>query len=219
MANITESPLWEQTIYEISNSDRVIGGVDSVINIQTNQLANRTRYLKEQLDKISDTSNKAGGFLLLSDSGTISRDILPPNVMYTTERSSVVPGTYNQVTIDEYGIVVEACNVSSFSELGITDSVTKAQVQTMISDSLRDFVTTGYKNAVVLVASDDTYSSYQIPDDFIVETLLVTLNGVVQNPTNDYIISISRTTGASSVVFTSNKISSDVVRSYYFVKF
>ena len=49
MANIKEEKTWEEGIYQLEVTDPVVGGIDGISNKQAKQLANRTRYLKEQI--------------------------------------------------------------------------------------------------------------------------------------------------------------------------
>ena len=53
MGKITEQQQWEEDIYLIEKQDKVLGGELGVINIQAKQLANRTKYLKFQVDGIN----------------------------------------------------------------------------------------------------------------------------------------------------------------------
>ena len=53
MGKITEQQQWEEDIYLIEKQDKVLGGELGVINIQAKQLANRTKYLKGQVDTIN----------------------------------------------------------------------------------------------------------------------------------------------------------------------
>ncbi|EPL6865799.1 hypothetical protein R3A00_000308 [Klebsiella oxytoca] len=48
--NISEKPQWENNISMLARQQKVEGGRDGAANIQAQQLANRTQYLKEQLD-------------------------------------------------------------------------------------------------------------------------------------------------------------------------
>ena len=48
--NISEKPQWETEIKLLERLDKVEGGRDGAANIQAGQLANRTRYLRDQLD-------------------------------------------------------------------------------------------------------------------------------------------------------------------------
>ncbi|MCN7011515.1 phage tail protein [Escherichia coli] len=51
MANLPETPHWEEGIYQIEVSDPVLGGPDGISNRQGKQLASRTLYLKQQVEK------------------------------------------------------------------------------------------------------------------------------------------------------------------------
>ena len=51
MANLPETPQWEEGIYQIEVSDPVLGGPDGISNRQAKQLASRTKYLKQQVEK------------------------------------------------------------------------------------------------------------------------------------------------------------------------
>lgn len=53
MGKITEQQQWEDEVYLIEKQDKVLGGELGVINVQAKQLANRTKYLKGQLDTIN----------------------------------------------------------------------------------------------------------------------------------------------------------------------
>ena len=51
MANLPETPQWEEGIYQIEVTDPVLGGPDGISNRQGKQLASRTLYLKQQVEK------------------------------------------------------------------------------------------------------------------------------------------------------------------------
>lgn len=51
MADLPESEVWEEGIYQIEKIDPVLGGEDGISNRQAKQLANRTRYLKKQVQQ------------------------------------------------------------------------------------------------------------------------------------------------------------------------
>lgn len=50
MANLSETPSWESGILQLEEADRAKAGAGGVLNIPASQLANRTRYLKGQLE-------------------------------------------------------------------------------------------------------------------------------------------------------------------------
>ncbi|HHR4769111.1 TPA: tail fiber protein [Salmonella enterica] len=49
MGKLTELEQWEEDVYQIETSDPVLGGPDGITNKPAKQLANRTRWLKQQL--------------------------------------------------------------------------------------------------------------------------------------------------------------------------
>lgn len=51
MANLQETAIWEEGIYQFEKNDPVQGGEDGIDNRPTRQLANRTSYLKQQVAK------------------------------------------------------------------------------------------------------------------------------------------------------------------------
>lgn len=51
MANLPETPQWEEGVYQIEVSDPVLGGPDGISNRPAKQLASRTSYLKQQVEK------------------------------------------------------------------------------------------------------------------------------------------------------------------------
>jgi hypothetical protein len=50
MATLPETATWEDGIYQLETTDPVQGGLDGIDNVQGKQLANRTAYLKQQVD-------------------------------------------------------------------------------------------------------------------------------------------------------------------------
>ena len=50
MADLKEEIKWENGIYQLETVDLVVGGVDGISNKQAKQLANRTSYLKKQIE-------------------------------------------------------------------------------------------------------------------------------------------------------------------------
>lgn len=52
MANLIETSAFEAGIYQLETSDPVLGGPGGISNLQPQQLANRTRFLKDQVDAL-----------------------------------------------------------------------------------------------------------------------------------------------------------------------
>lgn len=58
MANLTELEQWELGVYQLETTDPVLGGADGIDNLQAKQLANRTNYLKAQLEANTDQATE-----------------------------------------------------------------------------------------------------------------------------------------------------------------
>lgn len=53
MANVQETPSYDAGIYQIETTDPVLGGVNGIANAQAKGLANRTAFLKQQIDQLN----------------------------------------------------------------------------------------------------------------------------------------------------------------------
>lgn len=86
MSYLKESPAWEDSIYQIETSDPVLGGPEGITNRPPRELANRTAWLKQQLEGTQaaleahansrnhpDATLAAKGFVQLSNA-TYSQD-------------------------------------------------------------------------------------------------------------------------------------------------
>lgn len=58
MANLPESASFDAGIYQIETTDAVIGGVNGISNLQAKALANRTTWLKQQVDALNALKGK-----------------------------------------------------------------------------------------------------------------------------------------------------------------
>ncbi|WP_195481835.1 SGNH/GDSL hydrolase family protein [Klebsiella oxytoca] len=54
MSNLPETPSWESGIHQLEEAERAKAGPGGVLNVQATQLANRTLYLKEAVDDLSE---------------------------------------------------------------------------------------------------------------------------------------------------------------------
>ncbi|WP_434632075.1 phage tail protein [Chromobacterium sp. CV08] len=122
MANLQEKPVWETGIYQLETSDPVLAGPDGVDNLQGKQLANRTAYLKQQLDSLLAGASVAayaaqlrvprnvamsgdGSWNVSFDgSGNVSAAM-------TLSNSGVTAGNYGQVAVDAKGRVTAARSI------------------------------------------------------------------------------------------------------------
>ncbi|EPB9487743.1 phage tail protein [Citrobacter farmeri] len=80
MANLPETPQWEDGIYQIEVSDPVLGGPDGITNRPLKQLASRTLYLKQ---KTEEGSSSLAAHIAAAD----------PHTQYAPKVSPVLTGT------------------------------------------------------------------------------------------------------------------------------
>lgn len=59
MVNIPSTPTWSPDVYQIETTDAVLGGPNGVINVQAKQLADRTAYLKQEVETAGLTATQA----------------------------------------------------------------------------------------------------------------------------------------------------------------
>lgn len=52
MANLQESQIYEAGVYQLETTDPVVAGPGGISNLQAKQLANRTAWLKQQVDQL-----------------------------------------------------------------------------------------------------------------------------------------------------------------------
>lgn len=57
MGKIIENAVWQNDVYLIEKSDKVLGGEDGKINLQAKNLADRTAYLKQEVEKRAKTES------------------------------------------------------------------------------------------------------------------------------------------------------------------
>lgn len=162
MANLQEKLFWEPGIYQLETSDPVLAGPDGIDNLQGKQLANRTVYLKDQVEQLASGKQPAGNAAKLSAARKIeatgdgswnivfdgSRDV---SGQLTLRDSGVAPGDYGIVTVDAKGRVTAARQMSrddvpahdwgkivsgkpnTLAGYGIGDGASKADLQNAVN--------------------------------------------------------------------------------------
>ena len=63
MAYLPEENTYEAGIYQLELTDKVMGGADGISNLQGKQLANRTKYLKSEIDRLETRLAKSYPYL------------------------------------------------------------------------------------------------------------------------------------------------------------
>lgn len=116
MANLPETPDYAVGVYQLETSDPVLGGPGGIANRQSEQLGNRTAWLKAKIDAFLDgtaavfKATKLATARTLSVSGAASGSAsfdgsANTNIALTLADSGAVAGTYPKVTVNAKGIV------------------------------------------------------------------------------------------------------------------
>jgi len=105
MANLTETPAWEEGIYQFETSDPVMGGPNGIDNRPTRQLANRTAWLKQQLETAA-TDKQAGRVMLSSATNSASEDkaATPKAVKAAYDKAAAAQAAVDGISLDWGGI-------------------------------------------------------------------------------------------------------------------
>lgn len=134
MADLPESNEWTTGIYQLETSDPVLGGPEGIDNLQAKQLSNRTRWLRNFVERLVsgaaivakakqlETARKlsfkgaATGSGTFDGSSDVEIDLMLPN-------TGVVAGAYSKVTLNEKGLAISASNPATLAGYGITDAL------------------------------------------------------------------------------------------------
>lgn len=114
MADLTEIEQWDEGVYQLETTDPVEGGADGIDNKPNKALANRTKWLKKQLEELGNQSVQINGDQDISDVKTFSSSPIVPtpttntqvaNKKYVDEKLIIkierpVKVAYNQISID-----------------------------------------------------------------------------------------------------------------------
>ncbi|MBK5073216.1 hypothetical protein I2492_09330 [Budviciaceae bacterium CWB-B4] len=108
MANLKEKAAWSEGIYQLEETDPVLGGPDGIDNKQAQQLADRTLYLKEKTEaeatqlipgriKISSADEM---FLGVNNSNAVTPELVQQKGYFY---SQVNKQDVNQFTVNDFG--------------------------------------------------------------------------------------------------------------------
>lgn len=168
MSDLPELVEWTPGIYQLETSDPVLGGPDGIDNLQGKQLANRTRWLKDQIDKLVSGVTGVGKALRLATARTISitgagtggasfDGSADAAITLTLANSGAVAGTYPKVTVNAKGLVTAGAALgaadvpaldwgkitsgkpTTLGGYGITDAYTKTQSDTSVRSIMAQF--------------------------------------------------------------------------------
>ncbi|MFM5429425.1 hypothetical protein ACET9I_01255 [Aeromonas veronii] len=91
MANVTETPSYDAGIYQIETTDPVLGGPNGIANAQAKGLANRTAFLKQQIDQLNSGQ--------LTPAWIASQDYVQEQLQKLDAKQSVRVATVENITL------------------------------------------------------------------------------------------------------------------------
>lgn len=117
MADLKEAPIWEKGIYQLEESDPVIGGPNGIDNLQAKQLGNRTQFLNKKISEISDKFQSYEFETLVRSPGKSCHLVLRDNTFFGIYSYDIENFKWS---IDEKGVFsgrIQADNVNGINEL------------------------------------------------------------------------------------------------------
>lgn len=135
MANLTETPTYEAGIYRFETTDPVQGGPGGIDNLPTNQLANRTAWLKAQVEAILLD-------IAAIESGYATAASLAGHTGNTSNPHGVTKAQVGLGSVLNYGVATqaeaEACTVD-------TKYMTPAKLAAAFTGGNRQLADSGYQ--------------------------------------------------------------------------
>ena len=136
MANVTETSNYDEGVYQLETTDPLEGGPLGVLNKAIKNLANRTRWLKDQVTKLIPYAPIKRGFFNLDiggASGPIAAfgDFLNASVTVTSNESFVTVNLINAMPNTNYKVII---TMESRGDITIDNNV-QAPVFQVISAS------------------------------------------------------------------------------------
>lgn len=197
VANVKEENRWEEGVYQIEVTDPVVGGVDGISNKQAIQLANRTSYLKAQVESLLsklnaaqsalDTKipvsekNAANGVASLDENKKLLTANMPTYVVSVAGKSGAVNLSKSDVALGNVDNTSDATKpISTAMQNALNEKLDKNEKATD-SDKLDGLGSGAFHkidspNAAKIHKSDSLTADLNLSDNFI---LSPTANGVL----------------------------------------
>lgn len=156
MSFLTESANYEEGVYQLEITDRVIGGPNGISNLQAKQLANRTAWLKQAIDTLEsgggpfEYNASAGTLPIGGTNGTGVAGIKRKDTYYVTV-AGTVSGVSLQIGDQLTAKVDEADDISEFVIVQANSELATATVIGMVKLA-QDLSAGSQSDAVLSVA-------------------------------------------------------------------
>lgn len=108
MANVPESATFDAGIYQIEITDAVIGGVNGISNLQAKGLANRTTWLKAQVDALNLLKGTGIPIFSAANSYAGGQQVIYQKNIWQSN-TSITPGAFNSANwTRQLGVAAES---------------------------------------------------------------------------------------------------------------
>lgn len=118
MANVPETPSFDAGIYQIETTDPVLGGPSGIANAQAKGLANRTAFLKQQIDQLNSGQ--------LKPSWIASTDYVQGELQKLDAKQSVRAATVANITLSG-AQTIDGVTLTVGDRVLVKDQTTAAQ--------------------------------------------------------------------------------------------
>ncbi|MGN5187187.1 hypothetical protein ACTG1J_13270 [Aeromonas veronii] len=118
MANVSETPSFDAGIYQIETTDPVLGGPNGIANAQAKGLANRTAFLKQQIDYLNSGQ--------LKPSWIASTDYVQGELQKLDAKQSVRAATTANITLSG-AQAIDGVTLTVGDRVLVKDQTTAAQ--------------------------------------------------------------------------------------------
>ncbi|MDH1634709.1 phage tail protein [Aeromonas caviae] len=118
MANVPETPSFDAGIYQIETTDPVLGGPNGIANAQAKGLANRTAFLKQQIDQLNSGQ--------LKPSWIASTDYVQGELQKLDAKQSVRAATVANITLSG-AQTIDGVTLTVGDRVLVKDQTTAAQ--------------------------------------------------------------------------------------------
>jgi hypothetical protein len=208
MANLTESPIYESGIFQLEKSTPAVGGapvIDAGIpsaghaNAQAQQLANRTAWLKEQVDSGGSATALASN-LAIQDDTTKGAGLVGGDGTTLIEQLTLSRKLANYTALRNYTGIADRVEITQSGISGIflrdpTDTTSLENYGTLIVSSSdvrwkREFVGASYAEWFYISGESDTTKMIQRA----IDASYIAGGGVVQLLAKTYNVSVTTLT-------------------------
>ena len=168
--HLPEQDCWEEGIYQTEQGDFFIGGINGLDNLATNQLANRTLYLKNRLNEVASYTPATYAFSIPAEGWQDNSGAWACRLAVTNE--NIRSDAPTQIAIAPE--CQEAASLYGLSPIAIVGEGTvtifsKRKPMSAISGSLTVFISRGGSGATAPIATTETLGVVRVGNGLAIQ--------------------------------------------------